>query len=48
MADNIYTFAPAEALANVLVGGLALALTGFTKNLPQQMFAISGASQVRI
>jgi hypothetical protein len=35
-----------EALANVIVGGVALSMSGFTKNLPQKMFAISGASQV--
>ena len=35
-----------EALANVLIGGLGLLLTGGTKNLPQDMFALSGATQV--
>jgi len=35
-----------EALANVVVGGLGLLLAGGTKNLPQDMFALSGATQV--
>ncbi len=35
-----------EALANVIIGGLGLLLTGGTKNLPQDMFALSGATQV--
>jgi len=35
-----------EALANVVIGGIGLLLTGGTKNLPQDMFALSGISQV--
>eukprot|EP00595_Chromulina_sp_UTEXLB2642_P002255 CAMPEP_0196764186 /NCGR_PEP_ID=MMETSP1095-20130614/5550_1 /TAXON_ID=96789 ORGANISM="Chromulina nebulosa, Strain UTEXLB2642" /NCGR_SAMPLE_ID=MMETSP1095 /ASSEMBLY_ACC=CAM_ASM_000446 /LENGTH=333 /DNA_ID=CAMNT_0042119069 /DNA_START=218 /DNA_END=1219 /DNA_ORIENTATION=- len=35
-----------EALANVIIGGIGLLLTGGTKNLPQDMFALSGATQV--
>jgi hypothetical protein len=35
-----------EAFANVVIGGIGLLLTGGTKNLPQDMFALSGVSQV--
>jgi UDP-galactose transporter B1 len=35
-----------EALANVVIGFVGMQLTGATKNIPQQMFAISGAAQV--
>lgn len=35
-----------EALANVLIGGIGLLLTGATAKLPQDMFALSGATQV--
>lgn len=35
-----------EALANVIIGGIGLALTGPTKNLPLNLFALSGATQV--
>lgn len=35
-----------EALANVVIGFIGMQLTGATKNIPQQAFAISGASQV--
>ena len=34
-----------EALANVIIGFIGMQLTGATKNIPQQMFAISGAAQ---
>lgn len=33
-------------MANVIVGGLGLYLSGPTKNLPQPMFALSGTTQV--
>jgi hypothetical protein len=36
----------AEALANVVFGLVGLGLTGFTQPLPQQLFALSGVSQV--
>ncbi|KAL3780059.1 hypothetical protein HJC23_007308 [Cyclotella cryptica] len=35
-----------EALANVVIGFVGMQLTGATPNIPQQMFAISGAAQV--
>jgi len=35
-----------EALANVVVGMIGMLLTGHTPNLPLDMFAISGATQV--
>lgn len=35
-----------EALANVVIGGIGMVLSGRTKNLPQDMFAISGITQV--
>lgn len=35
-----------EALANVIVGYVGMQLTGATKGIPKQMFAISGATQV--
>jgi UDP-galactose transporter B1 len=35
-----------EALANVVIGFIGMQLTGATKNIPQQAFAISGAAQV--
>ena len=35
-----------EALANVVIGFVGMQLTGATKGIPQQMFAISGAAQV--
>lgn len=35
-----------EALANVIIGGLGLLIGGGTKNLPQDIFAFSGFSQV--
>jgi len=35
-----------EALANVVIGFLGMQLTGPTKNIPLQMFGISGAAQV--
>lgn len=35
-----------EALANVLIGGIGLLLTGGTKNLPLDLFALSGGTQV--
>lgn len=35
-----------EALANVIIGFVGMQLTGPTKGIPKQMFAISGASQV--
>ena len=35
-----------EALANVIIGFVGMQLTGPTKGIPMQMFAISGASQV--
>eukprot|EP01035_Chromulina_nebulosa_P010705 gene10705-14366_t len=35
-----------EALANVIFGGLGLLITGGTANLPQDMFALSGVTQV--
>lgn len=36
-----------EALANVIIGGLGLLITGGTKNLPQDLFGLTGVSQVR-
>ncbi len=36
----------AEALANVVIGGIGLLLSGSTKNLPLNLFALSGATQV--
>jgi UDP-galactose transporter B1 len=35
-----------EALANVIIGGIGLLLTGSTSNLPLQIFGLSGFSQV--
>lgn len=35
-----------EALANVIIGGLGLLIVGGTASLPQDIFAMSGASQV--
>ena len=35
-----------EALANVIVGYVGMLLSGATKGIPKQMFAISGATQV--
>lgn len=35
-----------EAVANVVLGGIGMVLSGQTKNLPQDMFALSGAAQV--
>jgi hypothetical protein len=35
-----------EAVANVIIGGIGMQIQGATKNLPQQLFAVSGASQV--
>lgn len=35
-----------EALANVVVGGIGMQLTGATKGLPLKMFALAGTSQV--
>jgi solute carrier family 35 (UDP-galactose transporter), member B1 len=35
-----------EALANVIIGGLGLLAAGMTQKLPQDMFALSGATQV--
>jgi len=35
-----------EALANVIVGGIGLAIFGATKGLPQNTFAMAGAAQV--
>jgi len=35
-----------EALANVVIGFIGMQLTGPTKNIPLQMFGISGAAQV--
>lgn len=35
-----------EALANVVIGFIGMQIAGATKNIPQQAFAISGASQV--
>ena len=35
-----------EALANVVIGFIGMQITGATTNIPQQAFAISGASQV--
>jgi len=35
-----------EALANVIVGGMGLILSGGTQNLPLETFAMSGVSQV--
>mmetsp|Transcript_18780 Transcript_18780/g.20685 ORF Transcript_18780/g.20685 Transcript_18780/m.20685 type:complete len:351 (-) Transcript_18780:116-1168(-) len=35
-----------EALANVIIGFIGMQLTGPTKNIPLQMFGISGAAQV--
>jgi len=35
-----------EALANVIFGGIGLLLTGRTANLPLDLFALSGATQV--
>lgn len=35
-----------EALANVVIGGVGLLASGGTKNLPLDMFALSGATQV--
>eukprot|EP00586_Coscinodiscus_wailesii_P018972 CAMPEP_0172517920 /NCGR_PEP_ID=MMETSP1066-20121228/288911_1 /TAXON_ID=671091 /ORGANISM="Coscinodiscus wailesii, Strain CCMP2513" /LENGTH=323 /DNA_ID=CAMNT_0013300133 /DNA_START=274 /DNA_END=1245 /DNA_ORIENTATION=+ len=35
-----------EALANVIIGFVGMQLMGATPNIPKQMFAISGASQV--
>jgi UDP-galactose transporter B1 len=35
-----------EALANVVIGFVGMQLMGATPNIPKQMFAISGASQV--
>ena len=43
MAFNLYS---TEALANVILGSLGLALQGRTKGLPLEMFALSGATQV--
>eukprot|EP01038_Epipyxis_sp_PR26KG_P010533 gene10533-14150_t len=35
-----------EAFANVILGGIGMVIAGRTANLPQTMFALSGASQV--
>lgn len=35
-----------EALANVVIGGLGLLITGGTANLPMSLFALSGGTQV--
>eukprot|EP01032_Pedospumella_encystans_P018039 gene18039-20549_t len=35
-----------EAFANVVIGGAGMMISGRTKNLPQDMFALSGAAQV--
>ncbi|GMH61559.1 hypothetical protein TrST_g9090 [Triparma strigata] len=35
-----------EALANVIVGGIGMQLTGATKGIPKKMFAVSGFTQV--
>ena len=35
-----------EALANVIVGGVGMALSGYTPKLPLEMFALAGAAQV--
>lgn len=35
-----------EALANVIIGGIGLLITGGTAGLPQELFALSGATQV--
>lgn len=35
-----------EALANVIIGGIGLLVTGGTKNLPLNLFALSGGTQV--
>mmetsp|Transcript_18116 Transcript_18116/g.30437 ORF Transcript_18116/g.30437 Transcript_18116/m.30437 type:complete len:373 (+) Transcript_18116:1-1119(+) len=35
-----------EALANVIIGGIGMLITGPTKNLPQSIFAVAGATQV--
>jgi solute carrier family 35 (UDP-galactose transporter), member B1 len=35
-----------EALANVIIGGIGMQLSGRTRNLPQDVFALSGATQV--
>jgi len=35
-----------EALANVVLGAVGMYFTGGTKNLPQELFALSGATQV--
>ena len=41
-----FDFVLIEAIANVIIGGAGLLLTGGTKGLPQDMFALSGATQV--
>lgn len=35
-----------EAVANVVIGGIGMQLSGRTRNLPQDTFALSGAAQV--
>lgn len=40
------TFMHSEAFANVIIGGLGMLLSGRTRNLPQDMFAMSGVAQV--
>lgn len=35
-----------EAFANVVIGGVGMLISGRTKGLPQDMFALSGAAQV--
>lgn len=42
----IITFHTIEALANVVIGGIGMVLSGATANLPQDIFAVSGATQV--
>ena len=44
--SNESSFAFTEALANVVVGGVGLLLTGRTAGLPLDLFALSGATQV--
>ena len=43
----INTIPPTEAFANVILGGVGMVLSGATGGLPQEMFALSGATQVK-
>ena len=43
---DFYICVHLEAAANVAIGGVGMALSGSTKNLPQDIFALSGVAQV--